>query len=233
METANDGKPATPASTVIIRIPNVWSTQPVNSNSDPADEPGEVTFKNSSIDGGANSRDTGFVSGRNLHIKIAAGKAGEGNYVVVYYQPTVPNTKGTHRIGFSGADNSIVEIEVNFAATPSGTIALTSHTPLSTKVGDADHLWNGNYLFTSEQDLGEVRFTYTAAGSMPKESKVRITLGNFTIPTDKLLRDVLTVGGAGNPEAGVEPNRSMGGSHSKSRWRDWAGESDYHSHKAA
>ena len=209
---ANNNPPETPASTVTINIPNQWVIQPIEAVGT-ADAEGEVTFD---FDKGTQTgRDVGKVVGRNLVIDVDKAAAGNGTYTIVYAEATPPNRKGTYRFGVSGAqygdadvDGTVEDtLEVDWAESASGTIALTSHTPSSAKIGNANHPWFGNYLFTSDQDLGNVTFVYTAVGSMPKETQIRITLAgkDFTIPTDKLRRDVLTVSGAGNPEPSIDP----------------------------
>ena len=211
---ANNNPPQTPKSTVTITIPHEWPTQPIESD-DPAtaDAAGEVTFARSTA--GTSGRTVGKVSGRNLIIDIGAGLAGNDTYTVTYNAATAPARRGSYRFPVSGATISTTApnvVEVGYAPNGSGTIALTSHTPLNVKAGTppADHVWNKRYIVTSEQDLGEVRFTYTAAGSMKKGSTIVITLGTgYTIAElgTKLTSEIASTSGSGSPKPtiGVGP----------------------------
>ena len=128
---AGNNPPQTPASTVMITIPHEWPTQPIEANSATADEAGEVTFAQ---DGARPGRETGRVSGRNLIISIRAGLAGNGTYVATYFNAIAPARRGMYRFPLSGATiaatGSNLPVDVGYANSGTGTIALTSHTPL-------------------------------------------------------------------------------------------------------
>ena len=196
---ANNDPPATPASTVTISIPHEWITNPIESNSATADEAGEVTFDQ---DGSRPGRETGRVVGRNLIIDVRAGTDGNGTYTITYFGAVAPARRGMYRFPVSGATISSTApnvVAVTYVNNGTGTMALTSHTPLSAKFGDVDHIWNGNYVFTSEADVGEVRFVYTAAGSMKKGSTITVDLEGFTLDPAKLANEIATVSGSGSP----------------------------------
>ena len=210
---ANNNPPQTPASTVTITIPHEWPTQPVESD-DPAtaDAAGEVTFARTTA--GTTGRAVGRVSGRSLIIDIGKGLAGNDTYTVTYNDAAAPARRGTYRFPVSGATlttTGTTTVDVGYAPSGTGTIALTSHTPLNVKVGTVDHVWNKRYILTSEQDLGEVRLTYTAAGSMPKGTEIDIACNGFTIAdlATKLTSEVATASGSGSPKPSVTTTTPM------------------------
>ena len=199
---------STPASEVRITIPNEWPTRPIEDNGDINNDAGEVDF--SSLDNPTNAgRTVGEVRGRQLVIKIPEGAAGNSTYTVTYHAATAPARRGTYR--FPVANANVVSLVVGYANSGTGTIVLMSRTPLSAKVGEGaaavDHIWNKEYILTSEQDLGEVRLRYTAAGSMPKGTSINIEIGaEFAVDPAKTPSEVATVSGSGSPVLSISSN---------------------------
>ncbi len=198
--------PDPPASTaareVTITIPHEWTTRPIedNGDTDPPADAGEVTFS----DGTNTGRTVGYVSGRNLKIKIPEGAAGNGTYTVVYYNATIPHRKGDYRFPITNADVSFVQVSVYYVANGSGKVTFTSSVAKQgeLKEGDVNHAYNNQYVAVSEQPLNNAVFRFEALGSMPKDSQVRVTMAGDAFMLGNRPNDDSTasVSGAGSPE---------------------------------
>ena len=197
---------STPLGRVAINIPYEWSTRPIESNSAVADEPGEVTFSFRPTSGILqSSRDVGRVSNRNLIINLDEGDGGNGTYTIVYAMATVPHRKGTYRFPVTGAtyaDGTVYDlVTVTWAEGGNGTIALAPRTPQGeVKIGEDLHAYNGKYVFVSKEALGDVRFTFTAPGSLPPETQFRVVMAGFNLNERPNDNTTASVSGSGAPE---------------------------------
>ena len=204
---ATPATPATPAGTVTVNIPFEWTSRPIEDNGDTIPDAGEVTFKR----GSASGRDVGRVSNRNLIITIPEGIAGNGTYTVVYNMATVPHREGSYRFSVTGADYTDTDgdgtvddlVTVTWAESGKGTIALAPHAPQGEfKIGPEEvlHAYNGKYVFVSKEDLGDVRFTFTAPGSLPPETQFKVTMAGFDLTERPNDITTASVSGHGAPE---------------------------------
>ena len=110
--------------------------------------------------------------------------------------PTAPDTRWT-----------VVDdlITVTWAGSGRGTIALASHTPQGeVKIGEVLHGYNGKYVFVSKEALGDVRFTFTAPGSLPPETQFRVAMAGFSLMERPNDNTTATVSGSGAPEIARE-----------------------------
>ena len=169
----DEPKTPTPARTVTINIPSGRSGWPLNPESLDglaADTPGEVSFaKDRAIIEGNELAWISGRAGRDLNVKIVEGADGDGVYTIVYAMATVPNRRSdNYAFEIDNADTKVLKFSVDYAESGSGTVTMTPYSPLDAKVGDADHVWKGKYVFNSKTALRPLKFIYKAAGSMPK-----------------------------------------------------------------
>ena len=125
---------------------------------------------------------------------------------------TAPNRKGTYTFPVGGAGGDMHDVEVSWAVSGSGKIALSPLTPQKdVMIGDLPHPYNDKYVLVSKQALGDVRFTYTAAGSLPKGTTFKITMAGdgFTLGTRPDDDSTASVSGHGGPKIEAEGRQRL------------------------
>lgn len=190
------------ASTVTITIPAGWS-RPFGVNEDTGtdgiseadlNEDGEIYISNT--DAASDTTVTGKISGRNL-VATVGKSADSAAALSFHYRTLVPHRRGSYAFPLSSTpQHAIVDadadaiakrggrhyLDITVGAVRSGagkaTLMRTSGGPfLQPSPSDKVIPHEGKYLLVSEESLSNLVITFEAAGTMPKNSQVTLTLG--------------------------------------------------------
>ncbi len=199
------------ASTVRISIPAGWSrpfnvnedTETDGISEADLNENGEVYFPDTTP---ADGEISGRIVGRQLVFTV--GKSAATSTVVAHYRALVPHLQHTYGFALtvdSGGQHAIVhststptpntqvnvrggtpylDIAVGPVRSGAGTVTLarSSGGPfLQPAPGDADLPHEGMYLLVSKESLSNLVITFTAAGTMPQNSTITLTLGGAAV----------------------------------------------------
>ena len=197
------------AGTVSIDIPSVWS-RPFATNSATVDEVGEVVV--GTTVGTGDTVLSGAVKGRRLVASI--GKDTLSQSITFVYRTIAPTRTGVYKMAVSSGTPGTHDVRAG-----DGSVATAALSQLTIVVGparvgggkvelaplkaqpdtDPNTFYETKYTLFSEEVLSNLKVTYTAPGTMPKDSKIKFTSQGFAAFTRKDDKEIkVTLSGNGS-----------------------------------